>query len=207
MISGTGVDGRTPWQSRTVKVVTGVSDLDLGLAHHTLLLPSAQRTRPSSLFSRSLEAGPHRQQSQSLLVIHGLPGDKFLGKHIHSAKEGQLEEKSQKIQVPEDQRASLSHPVANPLEMDRHLGPVKAGTVVMAEVVSFVHEVHLIHNGHGISEIIFRTLRVTESVLDPCGDCVDEIHAEKRNQHEYRPDSPIVNKDSSEVSIVARHSP
>jgi len=37
--------------------------------------------------SRSLEAGPLRQQSQSLLVIHGLPRDKFLGKHIHSAKE------------------------------------------------------------------------------------------------------------------------
>jgi len=42
------------------------------------------------------------QQSQSLLVIHGLPRDKFLGKHIHSAKERQLEEKSEKIQIPED---------------------------------------------------------------------------------------------------------
>src|SRR6266850_7038718 len=201
MISGTGMDGRTPWQSRAVKVVTGVSDLDLGLAHHILLLPSAQRTRPSPLFSRSLEAGPHRQQSQSLLVIHGLPRDKFLGKHIHSAKEGQLEEKAHKVQVPEDQRASLSHSPANLLEMDWHVGPVKASAVVMTEVVSFVHEVHLTHNGHGISEIILRTFRVTESVLDPCGDCVDEIHAEKRNQHEHRPNSPIVNKDSSEVSI------
>src|SRR6267142_786894 len=207
MISGTGMDGRTPWQSRAVKLVTGVSDLDLGLAHHILLLPSAQRTRPSPLFSRSLETGPLRQQSQSLLVIHGLPRDKFLGEHIHSAKEGQLQEKSHKIQVPEDQRAGLSHPVTNPLEVDWHLGPVKAGTVVMAEVVSLVQEVHLTHNGHGISEIIFRTFWVTEGVLDPCGDCVDEIHAEKRDQHEHRPNSPIVNKDSSEVSIVTRHSP
>jgi hypothetical protein len=40
--------------------------------------------------SRSLQAGPLRQQSQSLLVIHVLPRDKFLGKHIHSVKEGQL---------------------------------------------------------------------------------------------------------------------
>jgi hypothetical protein len=153
------------------------------------------------------EAGPRLQQSQSLLVIHGFPRDKFLCKHIHSAKEGQLEEKSHEIEVPEDQRASLSHPVAYPLEMDWHLGPVEASTVVMAEVVSFVHEVHLIDKGHGISEKIFGTFWVTESVLHPCGDCVDEIHAEKRNQHEHRPNSPIVNKDSSEVSIVARHSP
>src|SRR6266566_800973 len=157
--------------------------------------------------SRNPKAGTLRQQGQFLLRIHGLPRDKFLGKHIHSAKEGQLDEKSHKIQVPEDQRASLSHPVADPLEMDWHLGPVEAGTVVMAEVVSLVHEVHLIHNGHGISEIILRTFWVTESVLDPCGDCVDKIHAEKRNQHEHRPNPPIVNKDSSEVSIVARHSP
>ena len=33
------------------------------------------------------DAGPLRQQSQSLLVIHRLPRDKLLGKHIHSAKE------------------------------------------------------------------------------------------------------------------------
>jgi hypothetical protein len=41
--------------------------------------------------------------------------------------------------------------------MDRHLGPVKASTVVMAEMVSFVHEVHLMHKSHGIGEIILRT--------------------------------------------------
>ena len=34
--------------------------------------------------------------------------------------------------------------LANPLEMDGHLGPVKAGTVVMAEAATFVHEVHFI---------------------------------------------------------------
>jgi hypothetical protein len=137
-------------------------------------------------------------------VIHGLPRDKFLGKHIRPAEEGQLDEKSHEIQVPEDQRPSLSHPVANPLEMDWHLGPVKASTVVMAEMVSFVHEVHLIDKGHRISEIIFRTFRVTESVLDPCGDCVDEIHAEKRNQHEHRPNSPIVNKNSYEDAAFVK---
>src|SRR5215510_14317661 len=145
-------------------------------------------------FLSTLEAGPLRQQSQSLLVIHGLPWDKLVGQNIQSAKEGQLEEKSHKIQVPEDQRAGLSHPVANPLEMDWHLGPVKARTVVMTEVVTFVHEVQLIHNGHGIREIIIGAFWITISVLDPCGDCVDEIHAENRNQHEHRPNSPIVNK-------------
>src|SRR5260370_24306518 len=117
--------------------------------------------------SRHPEAGPLRQQGQFLLVIHGLPRDKFLGKDIHSAKDGQLDEKSHKIQIPEHQHASLSHPVANALEMDWHLGPVKAGTVVMAEVVSFVHKVHLIQNGHGISKIIFNMFWVAESVLHP----------------------------------------
>src|SRR5216684_1715947 len=89
--------------------------------------------------------------------------------------------------------------------MDWHLGPVKASTVVMAEVVSFVHEVHLIHNGHRISEIILRTFWVTESVLDPCGDCVDGIHAEKRNQHQDRPDvvREIPQEIESARSIVA----
>src|SRR6266851_8915640 len=90
------------------------------------------------------------QQSQSLLVIHGLPRDKFLGQHIHSTKESQLDEKLHKIQVPKDQGAGLSHLVANPLQMGGHLGPVQARSVVMTEVVSFVHEVHLIKNGHGI---------------------------------------------------------
>jgi hypothetical protein len=52
--------------------------------------------------SRKPEAGPLGQQSQSLFVVYGLPRDKFLGKHIHSAKESQLEEKSEKIQIPED---------------------------------------------------------------------------------------------------------
>src|SRR5258708_19922333 len=119
-----------------------------------------------------LEAGPLRQQSQSLLAIHGLPRDKFLGKHIHSVKQGQLEEKSHKIQVPEDQRAGLSHPVTNPLEVDWHLGPVKTGTVVMAEVVSLVQEVHLTHNGHGIRKIIFGTFWATKTVPDPSHDSI-----------------------------------
>src|ERR1700746_380876 len=77
----------------------------------------------------------------------------------------------------------------------------------MTEMVSLVYEIHLIHNGHGIGEIVFRTFGITESVLDPRSDGVDAIHAQKRNQHEHGPNSPIVNKDSSEVSIVARHSP
>src|SRR5271165_3569893 len=88
-----------------------------------------------------------------------------------------------------------------------HLGPVKAGTVVMAEVVSLVHEVHLVHNRNGIYKIIFGMLWITEGVLHPCGDGIDEIHAQKWNQDEQRPNSPVVDKDSCEVSIVARHSP
>jgi hypothetical protein len=56
----------------------------------------AIRARYSSPDPRSLS-----EQSQSLLVTHRLPRDKFLGKHIHSSKEGQLEEKSHKIQVAE----------------------------------------------------------------------------------------------------------
>src|SRR5713226_1318965 len=173
----------------------------------SVISPHVAFTRGASSRNGSRRLTSVRQQSQPLLVIHGLPRYKFLGKHIHSAKESQLDEKLHKIQVSKDQGAGLSHLVANTLEMDWHLGPVKAGTVVMAEVVPFVHEVHLIHNGHGISEIILRTFWVTESVLDPCGDGVDEIHAEKRNQHEHRPNSPIANKDGSEVSVVARHSP
>src|SRR5258706_5405618 len=139
--------------------------------------PTYKRLTESSA-SRSLKAGPFGQQSHSLLVIHGLPRDQSFGQHIQSAKDRQLEEKSHKIQVPEDQRPSLPHPVANPFEVGWHLAPVKPGAVVMAEVVSFVHEVHLIHHGYRIREIIFRTFRVTKSVLDPCGDCVDEIHRE-----------------------------
>jgi len=63
----------------------------------------------------SLEAGPLRQQSQSLLVFMGSHGT--VSRQAHPFGEGEsAQEKSHKIQVPEDQRASLSHPVANPLE-------------------------------------------------------------------------------------------
>jgi hypothetical protein len=37
------------------------------------------------------------QQRQPLFAIHGLPGDKLLGKHIHPTKKSQLDEKLQKI--------------------------------------------------------------------------------------------------------------
>ena len=50
-----------------------------------------------------LRLGPLQQQRQSLFLLHRLPRNKFLGEHIHSAKQRQLEEKSKKIQVPEDQ--------------------------------------------------------------------------------------------------------
>jgi len=43
------------------------------------------------------------QESQPLFVIHGLPRDKFLGKHVHPAKKSQLDEKLEKIQVAKDQ--------------------------------------------------------------------------------------------------------
>src|SRR5208283_1630078 len=91
--------------------------------------------------------------------------------------------------------------------MGWHLGPVQARSVVMTEVVSLVHEVHLIQDGHGISEIILGVFRVAEGMLNPCGDCHDEVHEEKRNQHEYDPNSPFVNKDSSEINAVPRYSP
>src|ERR1700730_18108226 len=91
--------------------------------------------------------------------------------------------------------------------MGRHFGPVQTRSVVMTEMVPFVHEVHLINDCDGIHEIIFGMSRVTESVLNPRGDCHDEVHAEKRNQHEKEPNSPIVNEDSSEIEEVPRHSP
>ena len=114
-------------------------------------------------------------------MIHGLPRDKFLGKHIHSAKESQLDEKLHKIQVPKDQGAGLSHLVVNPFQKGWHLGPVQAGSVVMTEVVSLVHEVHVIKDGHSICKIILGMFRVTEGVLNLRGNCHDEVHAEKRN--------------------------
>ena len=129
--------------------------------------PAAASTHDASSRKGPRRLSSLRQQSQSLFVIHGLPRDKFLGKHIHSAQEGQLDEKLHKIQVPKDQGAGLSHLVANPLQMGRHLGPVQARSVVMTEVVSFVHEVHLIKDGHGICKIILGMFRVTEGVLNP----------------------------------------
>src|SRR5262249_34796500 len=77
----------------------------------------------------------------------------------------------------------------------------------MTEVVSFVHEVDFIQNGHGMRKIILGMFRVIESVLDPCDDCGDEVHAKKRNQHEHGPNSPIVDEDSSEVGPVACYAP
>src|SRR5262249_56988728 len=100
------------------------------------------------------------------------------------------EEKPEEIQVPEHQRAGFPHPVANLSEMDRQVRPVKTGTVVVAEMESFVHEVHFVHYGYGICEIIFGTFRIAKSVLDPCRDCVDKIHAEDGNEHVESPNAP-----------------
>jgi hypothetical protein len=108
-----------------------------------------------------------RQQSQPLFVIDGLPRDKFLGKHIHSAQDSQLDKQLHKIHVPKDQGAGLYHLVANALQMSRHLGPMQARSVVMTEVVTFVHEVHLVKDGYGIYKIILGMFRVTEGVLNP----------------------------------------
>src|SRR5258707_14007603 len=132
----------------------------------TKVLPQAF-TRDASSRNGSRRLSSLRQQSQPLFVIRGLPRDKFLGKHIHSAKESQLDEKLHKIQVPKNQGAGLSHLVANPLQMGGHLGPVQARSVVMTEVVSFVHEVHLVKDGHGIYKIILGMFRVTEGMLNP----------------------------------------
>ena len=140
-------------------------------------------------------------------MSHGLPGDKFLGKDIHSAEERQLDEKLHEIHVAEDQRAGLSHLVANAIQMGWHLSPVQAGSMVMAEVVPLVHEVHVIKDGHSIYKIIFGMLRITEGVLNPRGDRHDEVHGEKRNQDVYDSNSPIINKDSGEIDEVSRYSP
>src|SRR5258708_33634369 len=64
----------------------------------TKVLPQAF-TRDASSRNGSRRLSSLRQQSQPLFVIHGVPWDKFLAKHIHSAKESQLEEKLHKIQV------------------------------------------------------------------------------------------------------------
>src|ERR1700691_5902617 len=147
------------------------------------------------------------EQSQALFVIHGLPGDKFFGQYIHSAQDGQLEEKLHHIQVAEDQGAGIAHFVADAVEMGGHLGPVQAGTVVMAQVVAFVHEVQLVEERNGICKIIFGMFRVAEGVLHPCGERHDEVHAQQRNQHVHDSNSPIVNKDSGEEEVVSRHAP
>lgn len=114
-------------------------------------------------------------------MIHGLPGDEFLGEYIHPAKQRQLHEKLHKIQVSKNQRAGFFHLVANPLQMARHLCPVQARAVVMAEVIPLVHEVHFINDGHGMREIIFGIFRVAEGVLHPGGDGHNEVHGEKWN--------------------------
>src|ERR1700686_1530764 len=85
------------------------------------VLPQAC-TRDASSRNRCRGLSSLRQQSQPLFVIHGLPRDKFLSKHIHPAKESQLEEKLHEIQIAKDQGAGLPHLVANPLHMGRHLG-------------------------------------------------------------------------------------
>jgi hypothetical protein len=114
-------------------------------------------------------------------VIHGLPRDKFFGKHIQSAKESQLDEELHKIQVAKDQGARLSHFVANSFQMGGHLGPVQARAMVMTEVVAFVHEVYVIEDGYGIYKIIIGLIRITEGVLNPRCDGHYEVHGEKRN--------------------------
>src|SRR3974390_960949 len=148
-------------------------------------------------------ASPVCQQCQSLLMTHGIPRDKLLSKHIHPAQESQLDEKSEEIQITEDQRVRLSHPLPKPLKMDGHFAPMQTRAVVVAEVVSLVHKVHLIHDGNRIREIIIGPLRVTESVLNPCGDGINEIHAENGNQNKEYPDSPVVNKDGRAVGVKA----
>jgi hypothetical protein len=87
------VSGKGP-QSR----LSAALDLQLPLGIG-LVLAEARRDLPRS---GKPEAGPLGQQNQSLFVINGLPRHKFLGQHIHSAKERQLEEKSEEIQIPED---------------------------------------------------------------------------------------------------------
>src|SRR5271168_1866520 len=66
--------------------------------------------------------------------------------------------------------------------------------VVMAEVVTLVHEIHFVIDGDGVGEVILGALRVVKSVLDPGGHGHDEIHDEKGNQDVGNADSPVVNK-------------
>src|SRR5271155_465572 len=84
---------------------------------------------------------------------------------------------------------------------------MQAGTVVMTEVVTLVHEVHFVIDGDGVGEIILGALRVVKSVLDPGGHGHDEIHDEKGNQDVGNADSPVINKNGCEVNCVEGDSP
>ena len=139
-------------------------------------------------------------------MIQGIPWGEFLRQDIHSSEESQFEEKSEEIQVAKDKRVRFFHPLAQPLEMAGHFGPMETRTVMVTEVVSFIHKVHLVHDSNSVREIIIRPLWVTERVLDPRGDGVDEIHAENRNQYVKHPNSPVVDKDQRAVAVETRHS-
>src|SRR6266850_1771430 len=76
----------------------------------------------------------------------------------------------------------------------------------MTKVVSFVHEVNLIKNGYGIRKVVLRLFRVVKSVLDPCGYCRDEVHAEKRNQHEHDPSDPVPERFHTDIPKRIRRS-
>ena len=54
---------------------------------------------------------------------------------------------------------------------------MQARTVVMAEVVAFIHEVQLIKQRHGIRKKILGTFRIVESMLHPSSDRRDGVHA------------------------------
>src|ERR1700722_6648977 len=77
----------------------------------------------------------------------------------------------------------------------------------MTKVVPFVHEVDLIKNGYGMRKIVLGLFRVVKGVLDPRDYCREEVHAEKRNQHEHGRDSPVVDSDTPEEGIVRRQPP
>jgi len=89
MCSGTGVPRRALLRSGRVQRQIHRHHL---LPLRQLLLLARFQQLAVLLLIKEPETGSFRQQSQFLFVIHRLPWDKFLGKHIHSSKESQLEE-------------------------------------------------------------------------------------------------------------------
>src|SRR6516162_7715288 len=74
-------------------------------------------------------------------------------------------------------------------------------------MVAFVHEIHVVTEGYGVSKIIVRTPRIVEGVLDPRNHRSDEVDAEQRNQREEQTDAPLVDGERRKENSVTTHPP